>query len=136
MAQHASPFDLPAGNAYPWTPVQTHRQSTNLTVPKPLGLAFAEALLGKVPLPMGLFCHLVYVTAVTTLFLTYIDERPGFLKALGFGLLLWVLVLLLFFPFVGWGALGLGIGPQLMVASLVPHVLYALLLWLLPRWAF
>lgn len=105
-------------------------------MPKPLGLAFAQALLGKVPLPVGLLFHVIYVTGVTTLYLTYVQERPTFAKALGFALLLWAVVLLVFFPLVGWGPLGLNIGPQLIVAALVPHLLYALLLWWLPRRVF
>lgn len=105
-------------------------------MPKPLGLAFAQTLLGNVPLPVGLVFHVAYVTAVTTFYLTYVEKRPNLLKSLGFGLLLWMLVLLIFFPVVGWGFLGLGIGPQLIVASLVPHVLYAILLWLVPKWIF
>lgn len=105
-------------------------------LPKPLGLAFAQTLLGPVPLPVGLFFHVVYVTAVTVFYLVYVDVRPSFPKALAFALLLWLVALLVFFPIVGWGFLGLAVGPQLLAASLVPHVLYAILLWWLPRWAF
>lgn len=98
-------------------------------MPKPLGLAFAQTLLGKVPLPVGLLFHIAYVAAVTTLFLRYVEQRPSLLKATAFGLLLWGLVLIGFFPLVGWGLFGLEVAPQLMVASLVPHVLYGFLLW-------
>jgi hypothetical protein len=105
-------------------------------MPKPLGLAFAQTLLGKVPLPVGLLFHLAWVTAVSTLYLVFIQRQPTFGKTLAYGLLLWVLVLLVFFPLMGWGFLGLGVSPKLIIASLVPHVLFALFLWGLGRWAF
>jgi uncharacterized membrane protein len=103
-------------------------------MPKPLGLAFAQILLGKVLLPVGLLFHLLYVTTVVTLYLVFIERRPRFVKALAYGLLLWFLVLVLFFPIVGWGFLGLSISPKLILASLVPHLLFAVFLWLIPKW--
>lgn len=104
-------------------------------LPKPLGLAFAQVLLGKVPLPVGLVFHLVYVTFWSVVYLTLFRRRT-FLNALWLALGLWVLVLVFFFPVVGWGFLGLDVGPQLIVASLVPHLLFAVILWGLGRWAF
>lgn len=104
-------------------------------LPKPLGLAFAQKLLGPVPLPVGLLFHLLYVTAWSVIFVVLFQQlslRNAFLLALG----LWGLVLILFFPLVGWGLLGLGIGPQLILASLLSHVLFAFVLWALCRWAF
>lgn len=44
-------------------------------------------------------------------------------------LILWIGVLIVFFPVIGWGFLGLGIGPKLIVASFVPHLLFGLFLW-------
>lgn len=105
-------------------------------MPKPLGLAFAQTLLGKVPLPVGLLFHLLYVTTVVAFYLVVIERRPRFMKALAYGLLLWFLVLVLFFPIVGWGFLGLSISPKLILASLVPHLLFAVFLWLIPKWVF
>lgn len=57
-------------------------------------------------------------------------------NALMLGLGLWILVLVVFFPIVGWGFLGLAISPKLIVASLIPHLLFALFLWGLCRVAF
>ncbi|TDX28383.1 hypothetical protein DFO67_11083 [Modicisalibacter xianhensis] len=105
-------------------------------MPKPLGLAFAQTLLGKVPLPIGLLFHVVYVTSVAAFYLLFIEWRPGFAKALAYRLLLWVLVLVLFFPAVGWGFFGLGESPKLIVASLIPHFLFTVFLWLIPKWVF
>ena len=104
-------------------------------LPKPLGLAFAQVLLGKVPLPVGLLFHVAWVAFWSVAYVALFDRRT-FPNALWLALGLWVLVLVLFFPVVGWGFLGLAVGPKLIVASLVPHVLFAIVLWGLVRWAF
>lgn len=104
-------------------------------MPKPLGLAFAQVLLGEVPLPVGLLFHILYVTLWSVIFVAVFKSRT-FVNALGLGLGLWVLVLVIFFPVVGWGFLGLSVGPKLIVGSLVPHVLFAVVLWGLCRLVF
>lgn len=104
-------------------------------MPKPLGLAFAQVLLGEVPLPVGLLFHILYVTLWSVLFVAVFKSRT-LVSALGLGVGLWILVLVFFFPVVGWGFLGLGVGPKLIVGSLVPHILFAVVLWGLCRWAF
>jgi hypothetical protein len=50
-------------------------------------------------------------------------------RALGFGLALWLVALVVFFPIIGWGVAGLAVGPRLVVGALVPHLIYAALLW-------
>lgn len=104
-------------------------------MPKPLGLAFAQALLGAVPLPVGLLLHVLYLTFWSVAYVTLFTQRT-FLNTLWLALILWVVVLILFFPLVGWGFLGLAVGPKLIIASLVPHLLFAIVLWGLCRWAF
>lgn len=44
------------------------------------------------------------------------------------------MILVVFFPLVGWGVAGLAIGPKLIVASALPHLLFGLLLWGLDRY--
>lgn len=105
-------------------------------MPEPLGLAFAQLLLGDVPLPVGLFFHVVYVTFWTVAYVALFRTDLSLLNALGLGLFLWVLVLIGFFPLVGWGFFGLQVGPQLIVASLVPHILFSLFIWALSRLVF
>ena len=106
-------------------------------LPKPLGLAFAETVLdGPLPLPIGLLFHAVYVTFWSVAFVALFRDRLSLRNALLLGLVLWLLVLVLFFPVVGWGFLGLAVSPKLFVASLVPHVLFAVFLWGLCRLAF
>ena len=106
-------------------------------LPKPLGLAFAETILGRqLPLPFGLGFHVAYVTFWSVAFVALLRDSLSFRNALLFGLGLWVFVLVVFFPVVGWGFLGLAVSPKLIVASLVPHLLFAVFLWGLCRIAF
>lgn len=106
-------------------------------MPKPPSLAFAETLFGReLPLPVGLLFHVAYVTFWGFVYVVLFRDRLTFLNALWLGLALWVVILLFFFPFVGWGFLGLAISPKLIPASLVPHVLFAVFLWGLCRAGF
>jgi hypothetical protein len=106
-------------------------------LPKPLGLAFAETVLGRpMPLPVGLLFHVAYVTFWSVAFVFLFRGSLTLRNALILGLSLWVLVLVIFFPVVGWGFLGLAVSPRLIVASLVPHALFAVFLWGLSRMVF
>jgi hypothetical protein len=106
-------------------------------LPKPLGLAFAETVLGRpLPLPVGLLFHVAYVTVWSVAFVAVFRDRLSLRRALLLGAVLWLAVLVVFFPLVGWGVFGLGVGPKLIVASLVPHLLFGIVLWGLCRLAF
>ena len=101
--------------------------------PKPPSLAFAETLLGQtLPMPVGLLFHTAYVTFWSVVFVRYFP-RKTVLTALALAAVLWVGVLAVFFPVVGWGFAGLAISPKLIVASILPHLLFGLLLWGLDR---
>ena len=103
-------------------------------LPKPLGLAFAETLFGsKLPLPVGLLFHVAWVTLFSVVYVALFRHTMTFVRALGLAAALWILVLLVFFPFVGWGFLGLAVSPLLIPASAAPHVMFALILWGLSR---
>ena len=104
-------------------------------MPKPLGLAFAQLLLGKVPLPVGILFHIAYVTIWSVIYVIAFQRRT-FLNALWLALGLWALVLIMFYPLVGWGFFGLAVSPVLIVASLLLHILFAIFLWSLSRLAF
>jgi hypothetical protein len=106
-------------------------------LPKPLGLAFAETVLGgPLPLPVGLLFHVAYVTVWSVVYVAMFRNALTFGNALLLGLFLWLLVLFVFFPVVGWGILGLSVTPKLIVAALVPHLLFAVFLWILCRISF
>ncbi len=47
---------------------------------------------------------------------------------------LWLVILALFFPIVGWGFAGLHISPKLIPASFMPHLLFGMLLWGLDKY--
>jgi len=103
-------------------------------LPEPLGLAFAQTLLGRsLPLPVGLLLHVIWVAFWSAAYVLLFRPRLTFSKALALGLGLWLVALVVFFPMVGWGFLGLGISPELIPASLIPHLLFAVFLWGLCR---
>jgi hypothetical protein len=106
-------------------------------MPKPLSLAFAETVLGRaLPLPVGLMFHIGYVALWSIAYVSLCRDDLSLTKALVLGGLLWIGVLLVFFPIVGWGFLGLAISPKLIVGSFIPHVLFAVFLWGLCRVVF
>jgi len=51
-------------------------------------------------------------------------------------LALWLVALVVFFPVIGRSVFGLSVSPKLIVASLIPHVLFAVVLWALEKAAF
>jgi len=103
-------------------------------MPEPPSLAFAETLLGRpLPLPVGLLFHVAYVTLWSVVFVAWAFPRLTFGRALGLAAILWVAALVVFFPINGWGFLGLTVTPKLIVAALIPHILFAVFLWGLGR---
>jgi hypothetical protein len=103
-------------------------------LPRPLGLAFAETILGRtLPLPVGLLFHLAYVTFWSMAFVVLFRDSLSFRNALLLAGVLWVGVLVVFFPIVGWGLFGMPVGPQLIPGSFMPHLLFGLFLWALAR---
>ena len=106
-------------------------------MPQLPSIAFAELVLGaNVPMPVGLFFHFAYVTFWAFVYVILFRDRLTFLNALWLGLVLWIVILVFFFPVLGWGFLGLAVSPKLIPASLVPHVLFAVFLWGLCRLSF
>ena len=99
-------------------------------LPKPLGLAFAETISGRtLPLPVGLLFHTAWVTFFSMLYVVLFRDALTFMRAFWLGVALWIVALLVFFPLVGWGFFGLAVSPKLIVASAVPHLLFAVFLW-------
>lgn len=106
-------------------------------LPKPLGLAFAETVLGtKLPLPVGLLFHVAWVTFFSVLYVWLYRYEMTFKHALILAVGLWLLVLVVFFPVVGWGFFGLAVSPLLIPGSAAPHLLFAIFLWGFSRMAF
>ena len=106
-------------------------------LPKPPSLAFAQLLFGpNIPLPVGLLFHVAYVTFWSIIYVSMFRDRLTLRNALWLALALWAVILIIFFPLLGWGFFGLAISPKLIPASLVPHILFAVFLWGLCRWGF
>ncbi len=106
-------------------------------MPKPPSLALAQLVIGpNVPLPVGLLFHVAYVTFWSIAYVMYFWGRLTIWNALCLALVLWVVILMVFFPLFGWGVLGLEISPKLIPASLMPHLLFAGFLWGLCRLSF
>jgi len=105
-----------------------------LPLPKPLGLAFVERLVGHaMPMPVGILFHAAYVTFWSVVFVRFFPRRD-IVTALLLSVGLWIGVLVVFFPLVGWGFAGSAISPRLIPASFMPHLLFGLLLWALHKY--
>lgn len=101
--------------------------------PEPPSLAFADTLLGRnLPLPVGLLFHTAYVTFWSVVFVRFFPVR-NLAGALALAAGLWMVILIVFFPILGWGFAGLHVSPKLIPASLLPHALFGIFLWGLQR---
>jgi hypothetical protein len=106
-------------------------------LPKSLGLAFAETVLRRpLPLPVGLLLHTIWTTTFSLLYVILFRNALTFVRAFWLAAVLWLLVLVFFFPLVGWGFFGLGVGPKLIIGAAIPHLLFAVFLWGFCRWVF
>jgi hypothetical protein len=106
-------------------------------MPKPLGLAFAETVFRThLPLPVGLLFHLVWVTAFSVVYVALWRHDLTFKNAVILAAVLWLVVLVVFFPIVGWGFFGLAVGARLIIPATVSHLVFAVVLWGLCRMAF
>lgn len=60
--------------------------------------------------------------------LAVLIRRVTLTTALGYGVVLWVAMGLVWLPYLGWGPFGTGITPRIAVATLVLHLVYGLTL--------
>ncbi|HVB15878.1 MAG TPA: hypothetical protein VNF04_05045 [Stellaceae bacterium] len=103
-------------------------------LPKPLGLAFAETVFGRaLPLPLGLLFHVAWVTFFSVAYVVLWPDALTLRNALLLAAALWLLVMIVFFPIVGWGFFGLAVSPKLIIPTTVSHLLFAVILWGLAR---
>jgi hypothetical protein len=104
-------------------------------MPMPVPAAIVGQILGGgLPQPLiALLAAVGHLTfgGVAGAVLAAIARPVTLLKGLGWGLLLWVLMGVVFLPLVGWGLFGTSITPQIAVATLVLHLIYGTVLGLL-----
>jgi len=104
-------------------------------MPKPIPAALMGRLLGggmpkAALMALAAGSHLAYggfwgaILASSTL-------RVTVGKALGMGVVLWLLMQVVVLPFLGWGPFGFGVTPAIAVATIVLHLVYGLTLGLL-----
>ncbi len=106
-------------------------------MPGPPSLEFAKIVLGQqnLPMPVGLGFHVAYVLFWSLVF-TGAFPRRSLATAVALAGVLWLGVLLVFFPLFGWGIAGTGVSVKLIPASLIPHALFGVALWFFTRLAF
>lgn len=106
-------------------------------IPKPVSLVFADKLLGvKLSLPIGLSFHVAYITFWSGVIVAVFRKKLTFMKIFWTALFMWLILLTVFFPFIGWGIFGAAVGPKVVVAALVLHLLFAVFTWALCKWVF
>lgn len=107
-------------------------------MPQPIPVAIVGTVLGgALPQPalmaFGGLSHLLY-GGFWGAVLAAVAKPATVGKGLLLGLGLWLIMQVVFLPFLGWGLFGTGITPAIAVATLVLHLIYgATLGWLLDR---
>jgi hypothetical protein len=101
-------------------------------MPKPIPAAIVGKVVGGV-LGEGIPQRAIVALAVATHFayggfwgavLAALTRPVTLWKGLGLGVFLWLLMDMVALPFLGWGFFGVGITPQIVVATLVLHLVY------------
>lgn len=106
-------------------------------MPEPVPKAVVTTLVGSAPKPLvmalAVGLHLAYGGTFGALLVW--GARPvTLLKGLGLGVALWLIMGVVFLPFVGWGAFGTAVTPRIAVATLVLHLVYGGVLgWAMDR---
>lgn len=99
-------------------------------MPAPLGLVFADTLLGQhLPVPVGIVFHLAYVTFWSVVFIVVARPKLSLSRAAALAAGLWLFALVVFVPFVGWGWFGAKFGPRIAGGLFINHALFAVFLW-------
>ncbi|MGH3570625.1 MAG: hypothetical protein ACRDS0_37940 [Pseudonocardiaceae bacterium] len=96
-------------------------------MPMPIPVALVAHTLGALPMPgllaLGLIAHLAY-GAAGGLALAALTRRVNVGVGLAYGGLLWLLMGLVWLPFLGWGLFGTSITPAIAAATLLLHLIY------------
>lgn len=103
-------------------------------MPKPVPAALVAHTLGSIPTPgvlvLAVIAHLAYGAAAGALLAGLLARVTGWV-GLGYGVVLWAVMGLVWFPYLGWGLFGTAQTPRIAMATLVLHLVYGLTLGLL-----
>ncbi len=96
-------------------------------MPRPIPVALVARTLGMLPMPallgLGLLAHLSYGAGAGAVF-AGLTRRASVLTGLVYGVALWLLMDLVWLPYLGWGLFGTSITPAIAVATLGLHLVY------------
>jgi hypothetical protein len=118
----------------------------------PFNLPPAAAFLARLGVdqtPFPLLLHFGYGAFWSVFFILLFRERTSVAKGLGLGVALWLLMMLVYCPLLGWGVFGsgstTGLSPQdplyhvsgwaFLLSTLIAHLVYGGIVgWFDPRW--
>lgn len=97
-------------------------------MPAPVPIALARWAFGALPMPvlviLGMLAHFFYGGVAGVILAWVLKERVNLWWGLGWGVLLWLGMELVFLPLLGWGLFGSAITPKIAVATLILHLIY------------
>lgn len=101
-------------------------------MPEPIPIALARWAFGALPMPalviLGMLAHFFYGGLAGSILARLLKEQVNLWWGLGWGVLLWLGMELVFLPLLGWGLFGSAITPKIAVATLVLHLIYGTIL--------
>lgn len=115
---------------------------------QPPSAAFLDSIGMKVG-PLPLIVHFGYGIFWSIVFVALFAEKANLARGVALALTLWLLMMILYSPMIGWGPFGFGDagtlpeddplylapGPKYLVATFVLHLVYgAVIGWLNPLW--
>lgn len=110
----------------------------------PFNIPPSAALLKSLSLPhqppIAPILHFLYGIAAAIVFVALFQNNLTLFKALAFSGVMWLILMLVFSPIIGWGVFGtadtsnlpqalqLGAKPKFIIVTLVMHIIYALVM--------
>ncbi len=99
--------------------------------------------------PLALLVHLGYGALWSILLVQLFQEKTNIARGIGLALCLWLALMLIYSPIIGWGLFGFGEagqlapddpfhlapGPKYLLVTLILHLIYGTIIgWLNPLW--
>lgn len=97
-------------------------------MPEPIPVALTKMVFGAMEQPLliaiGLVAHFLYGGIASIVFANLFRRAIGPWSGLGYAVLLWLVMQIVFLPMLGWGLFGSNITPSIAVATLILHLIY------------